>query len=123
MRTMRVGLFCAAALMAVAAEAQEDAGPGVPAFQEGDVISLEQVEKLRAYLPPEFWANRDFFFYEGMKLEIGPFHRDYSPSSTYDTATQQFAGQAKRLVTIHRDDRVYHPGCDGVLGELGDEVR
>ncbi|NIV46274.1 MAG: DUF1329 domain-containing protein, partial [Gammaproteobacteria bacterium] len=68
---------------------------GAPAFQEGDVITIDKIDSIKPYLPPEFWDNRDFFFYEGMQLEIGPFHRDYSPSQTYDAATQQFAGQAK----------------------------
>jgi hypothetical protein len=67
----------------------------VPAFQEGDLIAFEQVEKLRPYLPPEFWANRDFFFYEGMSLEIGPSHRDYAAPEVYREATRSFQGQAK----------------------------
>ena len=58
---------------------QEDAGPWAPTFKEGDVITMDQVESLKPFLPPEFWSNRDFFFYEGMQLEIGPFFRDYSP--------------------------------------------
>jgi hypothetical protein len=92
---MRVGLVGCAVLVAAVAGAQEDAGPGVPAFQEGDLIPFEQVEKLRAYLPPEFWANRDFFFYEGMSLEIGPAHRDYAAPEVYREATKRFASQTK----------------------------
>jgi len=80
---------------APSARAQEDAGPATPSFKEGGVITLDQVEKLRPFLPPEFWNNRDFFFYEGMQLEIGPFHRDYSPAEAYLAATQKFAGQAR----------------------------
>jgi hypothetical protein len=92
---IRVGLAGCAVLVAAGAGAQEDAGPGVPAFQEGDLIAFEQVEKLRPYLPPEFWANRDFFFYEGMSLEIGPSHRDYAAPEVYREATRSFQGQAK----------------------------
>ena len=62
-----------------AAPAQEDAGTGGPSFRPGDVIGIEGLAKLQPWLPPEFWANRDFFFFEGMELEIGPFHRDYAP--------------------------------------------
>ncbi len=75
--------------------AQEDAGSGGPAFREGDVITFDNVDSLRQYLPDEFWANRDFFFYEGMQLKIGPFQRDYTPSDVYMAATEKFKGQAK----------------------------
>jgi hypothetical protein len=92
---MRVGLLGYAVLMAGSVGAREDSGPGVPAFQEGDLIRLDQIEKLQPYLPPEFWSNRDFFFYEGMSLEIGPSHRDYSSAEVYRSATQRFAGQTK----------------------------
>ena len=73
----------------------EDTGAATPAFKEGDVLSVGDVDKLKPFLPPEFWANRDFFFYEGMKLEIGPAHRDYSPAEAYVGATEKFAGKAK----------------------------
>jgi len=80
---------------ALSAFAQEDAGGAGPTFSEGDVISFEKVEALRRYLPDEFWNNRDFFFYEGMQLEIGPFYRDYTPSDAYMAATKKFRGQAR----------------------------
>jgi hypothetical protein len=78
----------------VAAQEAEDAIGG-PSFSEGDTITLDKLESIKAYLPPEFWANRDFFFYEGMKLEIGPFFRDYSEPDVYKNATKKFAGQAR----------------------------
>ncbi len=88
--------FAAAWLLAAPASAQvEDAGIVGPTFKEGDVITLDRIEALKPYLPPEFWNNRDFFFYEGMKLEIGPFHRDYSPPPEYHAATERFRGQAR----------------------------
>jgi hypothetical protein len=77
------------------AGAQEDAGVVGPSFKEGDVIGFDQIESLRKYLPPEFWANRDFFFYEGMRLKIGPSFRDYTPAAEYVAATAKFKGQAK----------------------------
>jgi hypothetical protein len=77
------------------AAAQEDATVTGPAFQEGDVITYNRLEALRPYLPEEFWANRDFFFYEGMELEIGPAYRDYTPSKEYVEATERFRGQAR----------------------------
>jgi hypothetical protein len=75
--------------------AQEDAGGAGPTFHEGDVITFEKIDALRRYLPDEFWNNRDFFFYEGMQLEIGPFFRDYSPSDAYKAATKKHAGTAR----------------------------
>ena len=81
--------------MGVAALAQEDVGPGAPAFHQGDVITLDKVDQLKPFLPPQFWANRDFFFYEGMQLQIGPSFRDYSPAAQYKAATKKYAGQAK----------------------------
>ena len=76
------------------AHATEDTA-GAPAFQEGDVIGFDQIEKLRPFLPKEVWNNRDFFFYEGMKLEIGPFQADYSPAPVYRAATEKFEGQPR----------------------------
>ena len=87
--------FAAAFLLSVPSLAQEDVGPGAPSFSEGDVITMDQIDKLKPFLPPEFWANRDFFFYEGMKLEVGPFHRDYAPAKVYRKATERFEGEPR----------------------------
>jgi len=73
----------------------EDATAVTPAFEEGDVITFDRIDQLKPYLPEEFWDNRDFFFYEGMQLEIGPFQRDYSPAGVYLAATEKFAGQPR----------------------------
>jgi hypothetical protein len=81
--------------LASPALAQEDVAPGAPTFKEGDTITFDKVESLKAYLPPEFWSNRDFFFYEGMQLEIGPSFRDYAEPEAYQAISKQFAGQAK----------------------------
>jgi len=77
------------------AQQAEDAGALAPAFQEGDVITFDLVDKLRPYLPDEFWDNRDFFFYEGMQLEIGPTQFDYSPNDQTKAATERFRGQPR----------------------------
>jgi hypothetical protein len=95
----RLAALASLALLALAsappALAQEDTGPGAPTFKEGDVITADKVETIKPFLPPEFWANRDFFLYEGMQLEIGPFFRDYAPADVYQQATVKYAGQAK----------------------------
>src|SRR5499426_1005266 len=92
----RVSAAClAAALLAAPALAQEDVSPGAPAFKEGDVITMDKVESLKPFLPAEFWANRDFFFYEGMQLEVGPFNRDYSDPPAFAAASEKYKGTAK----------------------------
>jgi hypothetical protein len=91
-----VGAVCGLLALALPGAAQqEDARPGVPAFQEGDVITGENVDQPRPFLPPEFWSNREFFFYEGMRLEIGPHFRDYSEAPEYSAATERFRGQPR----------------------------
>ncbi len=91
-----IPLLLAAALAAVPAlaEVAEDAA-GQPGFKEGDVIGFDDVDKLKPYLPKEFWDNRDFFFYEGMRLEIGPSDADYGPPPVYRAATQRFRGEPR----------------------------
>jgi len=76
-------------------EQAADAGSTLPQFQEGDVLSFDEVRKLQPYLPEEFWDNRDFFFYEGMQLEIGPSMRDYSASGPFQAATERYHGQPR----------------------------
>jgi hypothetical protein len=70
----------------------EDAAPGIP-FKEGDVITFDTIDKLKDYLPPEFWEHREYFFYEGMEIKIGPVGRDYTPAPSYMEMTKRQAGQ------------------------------
>ena len=97
MRTS-LGLLGAGLLVlgtALPAVAVEDAGGAAPQFKEGDVITLDQVEKLKPFLPEEFWDNRDFFFYEGMQMTIGPTNYDYGTPPEYNAATERFKGQPR----------------------------
>jgi hypothetical protein len=82
------------AFPALAQESAEDVAPGVP-FKEGDVIKFEQIDKLKGYFPKEFWENREYFLFEGMELEIGPFFRKYGVADSYTRATEKYKGQAK----------------------------
>jgi len=68
--------------------------PPLP-FDTGDSFALDQMAVLEGYLPPEIWKQRERFFYEGMRLEIGPCFADYSPPAFFDAATKRFAGKAK----------------------------
>ena len=73
------------------------AGSEVPdhPFKPGDVISHEQAGLLRDYVPAELWEHRERFFFDGMQLEIGPCHRDYSAPDFFRDATETFRGQAR----------------------------
>ena len=94
MRLVALILSLALPSLTLATEAAQDATPGVP-FQEGDVISFDQIDKLKNYLPPEFWENREYFFYEGMEIKIGKSNTEYGASDAFHAATQQFDGQPK----------------------------
>jgi hypothetical protein len=94
-RSSLIALTLAGVLIAVPAVAQEDSSGAAPTFKEGDIITLEKVDALRPFLPDEFWNNRDFFFYEGMQLEIGPFFYDYSGPDAFKAATEANRGKSK----------------------------
>jgi hypothetical protein len=70
----------------------EDATP-VP-FKTGDVFEVDRLNVLQNYLPPFMWEERERFFFEGMRLEIGPCFADYSPPAFYREATERFSGKA-----------------------------
>ena len=96
LRAMSAALLLALILaMAATVSAQEDAGGVGPSFKEGDVITMDKIDAIKAYVPAEFWSNRDFFFYEGMQLKIGPAFQDYSPAKEFMDATARFSGEAR----------------------------
>jgi hypothetical protein len=95
LRTVWLLAVLVAAFWVGAAQAQEDATSVGPPFHEGDVLGFDQINELKPYLPAEFWANRDFFFFEGMQLKIGPAHKDYSPAEAHQRATERFKGQPR----------------------------
>ncbi len=64
----------------------EDVVP--PEFRIGERVPVEQLERLRNYLPPEVWNLREVFFYEGMLMEIGPCHRRYPVPEFFEQATR-----------------------------------
>jgi hypothetical protein len=96
MRKLSFLLALALATPALAAEQQpsKDVLPTTP-FKEGDVVGFADIEKLKDYLPAQFWDNREFFFYEGMQLQIGPTQRSYGTSDAYVAATEKHKGEAK----------------------------
>ena len=75
-------------------DGSEDA-VGEAEVQPGTRVGYGKLAALEPYLPPEIWALRDEFFFEGMELEVGPCFRDYSPPAFFEEATQRFLGVAK----------------------------
>jgi len=79
----------------VGPNSMEDAAP-FP-FQPGEMFTLERIDLLEDYIPEFIWENRERFFFEGMRLEIGPCFRDYSAPGFFDEATESFQGRARLL--------------------------
>ncbi len=80
-------------LRAQPGEPQEDVA-ALP-FKTGDTLDIEKLPVLERYLPDFIWPNRERFFYEGMRLEIGPCFRDYGAPDFFVTATEAGRGKAK----------------------------
>jgi hypothetical protein len=64
-------------------------------LEEGTPLSLGDVLQLERLFPPEIWRNRETFFHEGMRMEIGGCHRDYPPTAAYRKATEQHAAAVR----------------------------
>ena len=62
----------------------------VPARRQ---FGIDRLAVLERYLPDFLWTNRDRFFYEGMRLEIGPCFRDYGAPDFFVSATEQGRGR------------------------------
>jgi len=86
--------FLLAAPAFAAEQKSQDVLPTVP-FKEGDTITFSELDKLKDYLPPQFWENREYFFYQGMQLVIGPTERKYGAADAYVEATEKHKGEAK----------------------------
>ena len=92
---LMASLACAASAVAQSdASTRADDAAAVPP-REGEVLSYDDARRLRPFLPPELWANRDFILYEGMRMEIGPPFADYSPPEVFERASRENAGTAK----------------------------
>ena len=63
-------------------------------FKPGDTFAIDRMPVLQRYLPDFLWTNREQFFYEGMRLEIGPCFRNYGPPDFFVAATEQGRGKA-----------------------------
>ena len=76
--------------------------PGKPAedataapFQPGEGFGIDRLPVLERYLPDFIWTNRDRFFFEGMRIEIGPCFHSYGAPEFFAKATEQGRGKAK----------------------------
>ena len=64
-------------------------------FEQGEMIQIGDIERIRNYIPQPFWRHREHFFFEGMSMQIGAFYRDYSPSPEREALTAQYGGKAR----------------------------
>jgi hypothetical protein len=71
----------------------EDATP--TRLREGMQLAFDDILLLGSLLPPEVWRNREQFFHDGMRLEVGPCHRRYPTADFYRQATERFAKDSK----------------------------
>ncbi|HEU4430413.1 MAG TPA: DUF1329 domain-containing protein [Myxococcota bacterium] len=58
------------------------------------MIEHAELALLRDLLPSEVWQHRDVFFFEGMRLTIGPCHRRYETSRAFAAASKEYGGRA-----------------------------
>ncbi len=68
--------------------------PPLP-FQPGESFGLDRLDVLRDYLPSFLWEQRERFFFEGMRLEIGSCFADYGPPDFYLRASAEHAGEPR----------------------------
>lgn len=71
----------------------EDATP--TRIREGMVLGYGDLGLLRGLMPPEVWRNRRIFFFEGMRMEIGPCQRSYRFASDHSATTAKYSGRAR----------------------------
>ena len=69
-----------------------DAAPVV--LREGMVVDQESLLILRRLVPEEIWRNREVFFHEGMRMEIGACYRRYVIPRYYRSATEREPGSS-----------------------------
>ena len=91
---LRQGLLLVLLAAPLTAGAAEDSTTPLPPG-EGEVITFDSIDRIRPWLPEPFWSHRDFFFYEGMRMEIGPPHRVYAPAAAYQEATARHADSVR----------------------------
>ena len=92
------------AMSGVPGEAGDGSDAGPPVVREGMVVNKEGLLALRSLIPREIWQHREVFFFEGMRMEIGPCHRRYPVPGAYRRATEKFAGQ----VSVDGDGNLLH---------------
>ena len=64
-------------------------------LREGMVLDGDDLLILRQLVPQEIWAHREIFFYEGMRMEIGPCFRRYPLPGFFTRATEKYAGKVQ----------------------------
>jgi hypothetical protein len=91
---VRVPPLTVAALLLIAIASRVEGETQRFPYEAGRTIGVAEVEALREWFPPPFWGHRNLVFHEGMVMEIGRAHRDYSPPQVYAAATERHRGEA-----------------------------
>jgi hypothetical protein len=80
-------------------EVRSAAGDSIDAtrapLRPGTAVEYANLAALRALLPGEVWQHRGVFFFDGMRLTIGPCHRRYAPSGSFAAASRLHAGRVR----------------------------
>ena len=72
---------------------------GALTLHEGQVLRGTDRGKLQHPVPKPFLDAGDVFLHDGMRLEVRPCYRDYSPPAFFDDATRRFRSRA----LLHED--------------------
>jgi hypothetical protein len=88
-------------------------------FAAGETLDIEKLPVLERYLPEFIWPNRERFFYEGMRLEIGPCFRDYGAPDFFAKATE--AGRGKAKLAADGGLEGYDAGLPFLPGDIASE--
>ncbi len=56
---------------------------------------MDNLGRIKNYIPDIFWQHREYFFYEGMDLKIGKLLEDYGPSDARKAATETYAANVR----------------------------
>jgi hypothetical protein len=60
-------------------------------------VTFAELDSWQRLLAPELWDRRDLFFFDGMRIELGPCFRRYAPPEFFGESTREYSGQSKLL--------------------------
>jgi hypothetical protein len=88
-------------------------------LREGMMVDRQGLLALRSLMPKEVWQHRETFFFEGMRMLIGPCHRRYAQPDFVRLATERFAGKPK--IDRHANLKDYTAGTPFPAHTIADD--